>query len=88
MIHDFDESPEFTSDMTFGQTIRKIRRLLGLNQTDMGEELGYNQKTISSWETGMSSPPIEDAREIYRRYGLRLMIEVKDNEIVRYCRNV
>ena len=74
MIHDFEESTEFTDDMSFGDFLRKKRRLLGLNQTDLAEMVGVQQTTISMWELGITSPPIETAREIIRRLGGELRI--------------
>lgn len=81
MTHEFKESPDFTDDMAFGEVLRKIRRLKGMNQTDMGYLLGYNTNTISQWELGNTSPYIEDAREIIKRLGGCLKIEVNVNEI-------
>jgi len=38
------------------ESIRTLRRHLGLTQTKMAEELGTRQQTISEWETGMYQP--------------------------------
>jgi DNA-binding XRE family transcriptional regulator len=38
------------------ETIRSLRRYLGLTQQQMAEELGTRQQTISEWETGMYRP--------------------------------
>ena len=37
-------------------TIKALRRHMGLTQTEMSEELGTRQQTISEWETGMYKP--------------------------------
>ena len=74
MKHEFDEPNEFKKDMAFGEFMRRKRRLMGLNQTDFAEELGYTQGTISRWEVGKDSPPIEDAREIIEQLGGCLQI--------------
>ena len=39
-----------------GQSIQALRRHLGLTQSEMAEELGTRQQTISEWETGMYQP--------------------------------
>jgi DNA-binding transcriptional regulator YiaG len=37
-------------------TIKALRRHMGLTQQEMSEELGTRQQTISEWETGMYRP--------------------------------
>ncbi len=37
-------------------SVRSLRRHLGLTQREMAEELGTRQQTISEWETGMYRP--------------------------------
>ena len=37
-------------------TIKALRRHMGLTQRQMSEELGTRQQTISEWETGMYKP--------------------------------
>ncbi len=38
------------------ESIRELRKHLGLTQQQMSEELGTRQQTISEWETGMYCP--------------------------------
>ncbi len=38
------------------QSIRALRRHMGLSQQRMSEELGVRQQTVSEWETGMYQP--------------------------------
>ncbi len=38
------------------QSIRALRRYMGLSQQQMSEELGVRQQTVSEWETGMYEP--------------------------------
>ncbi|HEY68527.1 MAG TPA: helix-turn-helix domain-containing protein [Thermoflexia bacterium] len=38
------------------ESIRALRKYLGLTQQQMSEELGTRQQTISEWETGMYRP--------------------------------
>jgi DNA-binding transcriptional regulator YiaG len=37
-------------------SIKALRRHMGLTQTEMSRELGTRQQTISEWETGMYKP--------------------------------
>ncbi|MBI2845752.1 MAG: helix-turn-helix transcriptional regulator [Chloroflexi bacterium] len=36
--------------------IKALRQSLGLTQTEMAEELGIRQQTVSEWETGVYKP--------------------------------
>jgi transcriptional regulator with XRE-family HTH domain len=38
------------------ESIRALRKYMGLTQQQMSEELGTRQQTISEWETGMYRP--------------------------------
>ena len=38
------------------ESIRALRRHMGLTQQQMADELGTRQQTISEWETGMYRP--------------------------------
>jgi DNA-binding transcriptional regulator YiaG len=38
------------------QSIQALRRHLGYTQSEMAQELGTRQQTISEWETGMYQP--------------------------------
>lgn len=80
MIHDFEESPEFDEHMPFGEVIRKKRRLMGFNQADFGYTYEIEQGTVSRWEVGKTSPPIEVARELLDRLGFELLIREKEIE--------
>jgi len=39
-----------------GTRIRKRRKALGLNQTELGRRVGAGQNTVSGWETGLYLP--------------------------------
>ena len=43
----------------YGNTIRKHREALGMDQRSVGEALGYSTNTISNWENGVSRPDID-----------------------------
>lgn len=38
------------------ESVRALRKHLGLTQTELAGELGTRQQTISEWETGMYQP--------------------------------
>lgn len=56
------------------QELTKIRKSMGLNQTEMAKKFGLAQRTWSSYETGRSEPPMEIlfklAKEGYVIHGL------------------
>jgi DNA-binding transcriptional regulator YiaG len=43
-------------------SVRALRRHLGLTQEKMAEELGTRQQTVSEWETGLYQPRGTSAR--------------------------
>lgn len=43
----------------YGNTIRKHREALGMDQRSVGAALGYSTNTISNWENGVSRPDID-----------------------------
>ena len=69
MVHDFNEDKKFFPDMTLGEYIRKKRRLMGLNQTDMAKQFGISQRVWSKWESGTSSPPFDTASYLIKKLG-------------------
>jgi len=74
MRHKFEEEDNFTDDMPFGEFIRKKRRLMGYSQLDFCKRFGVTHCTISKWELGVTSPPIEDARAIIENLGGEILI--------------
>ena len=82
MRHNFEEDDKFTDDMSFGEYIRKKRRLLGYNQTDFADILGVTQGTLCRWELGDTSPQIEYARDIVGHFGGKILIvnEVRNEQ--------
>ena len=84
MKHKFVEDGVFTDDMPFGEFIRKKRRLMGMNQSDFADWLCVcNRDTLSKWELGVTSPPIEVARELVKKTGGEILIvnrEIVKNE--------
>lgn len=81
MRHEFEEEDSFVSDMEFGEIIRKKRRLLGMNQGDFGDYIGgYHQHTISTWETGIKTPPFSEAIRIIEFLGGAFQYVNLDND--------
>jgi len=54
---------------TFGEYLRERRRYFGLSQMDLAEDLGVKQTTVSSWETGKTSPAFDFALDIMASFG-------------------
>lgn len=44
------------------ESVRDLRRRLGMTQSDLAEELGVRQQTVSEWETGLYRPRGASAR--------------------------
>lgn len=75
MRHNYNEDRTFTESMPFGEFVRKKRRIMGYNQTDFAKRLGVDQGTISMWELGITSPPIDKAKDIALMLGGEILIK-------------
>lgn len=47
-----------------GDNIRHIRMARNITQSDLGERIGKNQRTISNWERGFRHPSNDDVRKL------------------------
>lgn len=61
-----DNAPEI------GARLRKLRKTLGLTQTDLAEKLGITQSAWTQYETGARKISVEVAAVVSRRYGVTL----------------
>lgn len=59
---------------SFGEYLKTHRKVIDLNQTELGKLLGYNQNTISKWELGITTPYLEQAEDIIKYFGGKLVI--------------
>jgi transcriptional regulator with XRE-family HTH domain len=55
-----------------GSRLRKLRKSLGLTQTDLAEKLGITQSAWTQYETGTRKISIEVAAVVSRRFGVTL----------------
>ena len=65
--------------MKYGNTIKKLRTLLGLNQGDLGKELEVTDMSVSFWERGKRCPSRKMAhkiRALAKKNGIN--IEIKE----------
>lgn len=64
-------------DMTkMGAFLQALRKEQGLTQEQLGEQIGVTGKTISRWETGTYTPPVDMLLMLSERY------DVSMNELV------
>lgn len=57
--------------MNIGESIKKFRRLRGMEQKDLAFLLGVSNKTISSWETNRTEPKMEMIDKMCAVFGCR-----------------
>jgi putative transcriptional regulator len=50
--------------MSCAENIRKLRRLMCMEQAEFGEHLGLTKSAISHWECGRKHPRIKAIRKI------------------------
>ena len=67
--------------MTIGEKIRKHRKELGLNQTELGERLGVQKNAVSKWETGQGFPDISLLEPLAGALGISVIELLNGEEI-------
>ena len=58
--------------MTFGESIKNKRELLGLTQQDLAEKLFVSRQTVCRWENGTRCPDMIMAKKISMVLGISL----------------
>ncbi|MDH0302133.1 MULTISPECIES: helix-turn-helix transcriptional regulator [unclassified Pseudomonas] len=54
-----------------GPALRRYRKLAGLTQAQLGEQTGFDPKTISRFETGAYTPSVETLVSFARTLGVK-----------------
>ena len=59
-------------DWTFGDRLRKIRKVVGVSQADFAAELSQGRQSVAAWELGTNEPrnPVAVAKRIELAYGV------------------
>ncbi len=58
-----------SSYVSFADNLRAARARLKLNQTDLGRQVGIGQGAITKWETGKSTPTVDQLLVIAHALG-------------------
>ena len=58
-----------SSTVSFADNLRAARARLKLNQTDLGRQVGIGQGAITKWETGKSTPTVDQLLVIAHALG-------------------
>lgn len=59
--------------MKFGDKLKNLRKEKGVNQTELGREIGVSLRTVISYETGKSYPK---KREIYSKLAEYFSVDI------------
>lgn len=62
--------------MLGGDLIREARKRAGLTQTELAVRAGTTQSGIARWESGRTSPSLDDVRRLIRLCGLDLEVAI------------
>ncbi len=54
----------------FGKKLKALRVEMGLSQSQLGEELGVVNQTISFWESGSREPDLDTLLKIARFFAI------------------
>ena len=60
--------------MDFGKWIKQQRKYYGMSQTELANDVGVCQNTISDWERGEQTPTFDKAQDIVKALGGELVI--------------
>ena len=55
-----------------GKNIMRLRKLAGMTQLELAEELGYSDKSVSKWEQGNGIPDVRTLVQISEFFNVRL----------------
>ena len=56
----------------FGERIKNLRDLNGINRKDMAEYIGVCDSTLANWESGKSSPKINKLIKISNKFNVSI----------------
>jgi transcriptional regulator with XRE-family HTH domain len=62
--------------MISGDLIREARRRAGLTQAELAARAGTTQPGIARWESGRTSPSLDDIRRLIRLCGFDLEVAI------------
>lgn len=68
--------------MNTGEKIRQIRKMSGMTQEELAEKLNVSRQTISKWESGLSSPDLENAANLCSLFQISLDDLVKERQVM------
>lgn len=71
---------------TISKNLKDYRKQNGLTQEDLAEELNYSVKAVSSWEQGVSTPPLDILITISKKMGIPLedFVGVKEESLLNF----
>ena len=58
--------------MTIGEKIKVLRKERGMTQEMLANQLSVSRQTISSWESDLTSPDLNQAKDICLWFGIHL----------------
>ena len=67
--------------INIGQDIKKLRKSFNLTQTEFGDKIDRNLRTVQKYESGEILPPLNIMYEIDKMFGGRLMEQYVDEII-------
>lgn len=73
--------------MTFADKLIRLRKINGMSQEDLAEELGVSRQAISKWEGMLSVPDLQNVLKISELFNVTTDYLLKDNvgEDRKYC---
>ena len=66
-------------EKNLAKNIAELRKAKNLKQSDLGDQIGYSDKTISKWENGVSAPDVTALCSLARFFNVTLDDLVSEN---------
>ena len=67
--------------MSLGENIISLRKIRGMSQTDLADELGVSRQSVSKWESDASTPELEKLLAMSELFGVSLDELVKGESL-------
>lgn len=68
--------------MDIGEKVKRLRKSMGLTQTELGEKIGVQKNAVSKWETNRVIIPTSTIKALAELFQVPTSYLIDDNRIV------
>lgn len=70
-------------EKNIAENLLALRKNRGLKQSELSDEIGYSDKTISRWENGTSTPDIATLVQLSKFYGITIEDLITEDAVIK-----